>query len=144
MLFRKERVNISEECMGWLEKSGSFIVKQEQAKAMYDKRCAEIQDDVLRAVMTVSKEPASTDGKAEVMVEVRLEKSEAMNVMVIVTRVYAVVYTRNKRKYYVMLDEQRRAKKSFKIGTDIAISINGDDFVEVLKNVEIKTYRISM
>lgn len=142
MFFRK--VTVSDECMNWLVKSGSFDVKPEVAKKSFDKRCAEIQDDVLRAITTESKEPASPDGKAEVVVEIRLAKAEKLQTMMVVTRVYAVVYANNNRKYYVVLDENRQLKKVTKVDNDIQININGGDYVEVLRTVESKMYRISM
>lgn len=136
--------NVSEECMNWLEKSSSSDVKPEQANKMFVKECNKIQEDVLRTLTTASKEPASADGKTEVVVEVRLAKAEMLNTMMVVTRVYAIVYTKKNRKYYVTLDKYRRPKKVFRMSADIAISINGDDHVEVLKTIESKTYRISM
>lgn len=142
MFFRK--VIVSDECMEWLDKADSFDVKPEQAKVMYDKKCAQIQEDVLKALTTASKEPASPDGKTEIVVEVRLAKAEKLQTMMVVTRVYAVVYTKNKKKYYVTLDEDKQPKRVFKMGKDIVISINGGDYVEMLDTIENKTYRISM
>lgn len=143
MFFRK--VIVSDECMDWLEKSGSSDVKPEQAKQMFDKRCAQIQEDVLRALTTASKEPASPDGKTEVVAEVRLARARKLDVTMVVTSVYAVVYAKNnKKKYYITLDEERQPKKLSNVGDDIFISINGGDFFEQLKTIESKTYRISM
>ena len=142
MFFRK--VSMSRECMDWLEKSESSDVKPEKAEVAYHKRCTQIQEDVLKALTTVSVEPASADGKTEVVVEVRLAKAEKLNTMMVVTRVYAVVHTKNDKKYYVMLDENRNPKKVSKIGEDIQISINGGDYVEQLKTIKSKKYRISM
>ena len=142
MFFRK--VSMSRECMDWLEKSESSDVKPEKAEVAYHKRCTQIQEDVLKALTTVSAEPASADGKTEVVVEVRLAKAEKLNTMMVVTRVYAVVHTKNDKKYYVMLDENRNPKKVSKIGEDIQISINGGDYVELLKTIKSKKYRISM
>lgn len=142
MFFRK--VTVSDECMEWLKKADSSEVKPEQAKLEYEKRCAQIQDDVLKALTTVSKEPASPDGKAEVVVEVRLARARKLNVAMVVTSVYAVVYTKNKKKYYVTLDENKQPKKIHKFGDDIFVSLNGGEFFEQLKTIESKTYRISM
>lgn len=143
MFFRK--VIVSDECMEWLDKADSFDVKPEQAKAMYDKRCAQIQEDVLRTLMTASKEPASPDGKTEIVVEVRLARARKLNTMMVVTSVYAVVYAKNnKKKYYITLDEERQPKRVSKVGDDIFISINGGDYFEQLQTIESKNYRISM
>lgn len=142
MFLRK--VIVSDECMSWLRKAESSDVKPEQANKMFVKRCNQIQEDVLRALTTVSVEPASADGKAEVVVEVRLAKAEKLQTMMVVTRVYAVVYTKNKKKYYVTLDEDKQPKRVSKMGKDMVISINGGDYVEQLDTIESKTYRISM
>ena len=142
MFFRK--VTVSDECMEWLNKADSSEVKPEQAKLEYEKRCAQIQDDVLKALTTVSKEPASQDGKAEVVVEGRLARARKLNVAMVVTSVYAVVYTKNKKKYYVTLDENKQPKKIHEFGDDIFVSLNGGEFFEQLKTIESKTYRISM
>ena len=142
MFFRN--VKLSRECMDWLEKSQSFNVKQEKAEQAYNKVCAQIQDDVLKSLTTASKEPASEDGKTEVVVEVRLAKAEQLNTMMVVTRVYAVVHTKNNKKYYVALDKNRKLKKFFKMSKDMLICINEGDYVEMLKTVKSKTYRISM
>lgn len=142
MFFRK--VKLSRECMDWLEKSESFDVKKDKAEEVYHRRCLQIQDDVLKALTTVSKEPASEDGKTEVVVEVRLAKAEGLDAMMVITRVYAVVHTNNKRKYYVALDKNRQLKKFFKMSKDMLICINEGDYVEMLKTLKSKTYRISM
>ena len=138
------KLNMSKECMEWLEKSESFDVKEKQAEVLYQKRCAQIQDDVLKALTTVSAEPATADGKTEVVVEVRLAKAEKLNTMMVVTRVYAVVHTKNDKKYYVKLDKNRNLKRYSKITEDIQISTNGGKHVELLKTVKSKKYRISM
>lgn len=142
MFFRK--ATVSDECMEWLEKSGSSDVKPELAKKMFENRCNQIQDEVLNTLITTSKEPASANGKTEIVVEVRLAKAEKLRTMMVVTRVYAVVYAKNKKKYYVMLDENRQLKKALKIGNDLVININGGDYIELLKTVDSKIYRISM
>ena len=142
MFFRK--VTVSDECMEWLKKADSSEVKPEPAKLEYEKRCAQIQDDVLKALTTVSKEPASPDGKAEVVVEVRLARARKLNVAMVVTSVYAVVYTKNKKKYYVTRDEYKQPKKIHEFGDGIFVSLNGGEFFEQLKTIESKTYRISM
>ena len=96
MFFRKVRV--SDECMNWLKKAESSDVNPKQAEKAFEKRCNQIQEEVLKALTTVSKEPASADGKAEVVVEVRLAKAEKIDTTLVVTRVYAVVYTKNNKK----------------------------------------------
>lgn len=143
MFFRK--VNVSDECMNWLRKSESFDVKPKDAQDKFNKRCNEIQEDVIRAVMTKSQEPASPDGKAEVVVEVSVTKGESLDVTKIVTSVYAVVYTKNRRKYYVIFDEEtRQLKRVAKIHDVYKLYINGGDFVENLRVIDQKSYRISM
>lgn len=143
MFFRK--VTVSDECMEWLEKADSSEVTPEQAKATYDKKCNQIQDDVLRALTTVSKEPASPDGKTEIVVEVKLARARKLDVAMVVTSVYAVVYAKNnKKKYYVTLDEERQPKKVSEIGSEVYISINGGDYFEQMQTIESKCYRISM
>ena len=143
MFFRK--VTVSDECMEWLKKADSFDVKPEQAKSMYDKKCAQIQEDVLKALTTASKEPASPDGKTEVVVEVRLARARKLDTAMVVTSVYAVVYAKNnKKKYYIMLDENKQPKRVSEMGDDIFVSIDGGEFFEQLKTIESKNYRISM
>ena len=142
MFFRK--VTVSDECMEWLKKADSSKVNPEQAKLEYEKKCAQIQDDVLRALTTVSKEPASPDGKSEIVVEVRLARARKLDVAMVVTSVYAVVYAKGKKKYYVTLDENKQPKKISEFGDDIFVSLNGGEFFEQLKTIESKTYRISM
>lgn len=143
MFFRK--VIVSDECMEWLKKADSFEVGAEQAKLEYEKRCSQIQDDVLRALTTVSKEPASPDGKTEIVVEVRLAKTMKLNTAMVVTSVYAVVYAQNsKKKYYVTLDENKQPKRTSEIGDDIFVSKDGGEFFEQLQTIESKCYRISM
>lgn len=143
MFFRK--VIVSDECMKWLKKSYSSNVRPEPvAKRTYERRCNQVQEDVLQAITTVSKEPASTDGKTEIVVEVSLLKSEKRNVMMVVTKVYAVVYTKSNKKYYVIMDENGRTKRVSKMSNDIAINIKRGDHVETLRIVESKKYRISM
>lgn len=142
MFFRK--VTVSDECMEWLKKADSSEVEPEQAKLEYEKRCAQIQDDVLRSLTTVSKEPASPDGKSEIVVEVRLARARKLGIAMVVTSVYAVVYAKNKKKYYVTLDKDRQPKRVSDVGDDIFISLNGGDFFEQLQTIESKNYRISM
>ena len=143
MFFRK--VTVSDECMEWLKKADSFDVKPEQAKSMYDKKCAQIQEDVLKALTTASKEPASPDGKTEVVVEVRLARARKLDTAMVVTSVYAVVYAKNnKKKYYITLDENKQPKRVYEMGDDIFVSIDGGEFFEQLKTIESKNYRISM
>ncbi len=142
MFFRKVRV--SQECMNWLLKAESFDVNYDKAEKAFEKRCNQIQEDVLKALTTVSKEPASADGKTEIVVEVRLAKAEELDTMLVVTKVYAVVYTKNKKRYYVTLDKNRQPKKVSKIGEDMAICIDEGDYIEVLKTIHSKKYRISM
>ena len=143
MFFRK--VTVSDECMEWLKKADSFDVKPEQAKSMYDKKCAQIQEDVLKALTTASKEPASPDGKTEIVVEVRLARARKLDTAMVVTSVYAVVYAKNnKKKYYIMLDENKQPKRVSEMGDDIFVSIDGGEFFEQLKTIESKNYRISM
>ena len=143
MFFRK--VTVSDECMEWLKKADSFDVKPEQAKLMYDKKCAQIQEDVLKALTTVSKEPASPDGKTEIVVEVRLARARKLGTAMVVTSVYAVVYAKNnKKKYYITLDENKQPKRVSEMGDDIFVSIDGGEFFEQLKTIESKNYRISM
>ncbi len=142
MFFRK--VTVSDECMEWLKKADSSEVNPEQAKLEYEKKCAQIQDDVLRALTTVSKEPASPDGKSEIVVEVRLARARKLDVAMVVTSVYAVVYATGKKKYYVTLDENKQPKKISEFGDDIFVSLNGGEFFEQLQTIESKTYRISM
>ena len=142
MFFRK--VTISDECMEWLKKADSSEVDAEKAKMEYEKKCARIQEDVLRALTTVSKEPASPDGKTEIVVEVRLARARKLGVAMVVTSVYAVVYTKNKKKYYITLDENKQPKKISEYGDDIFVSLNGGEFFEQLQTIESKTYRISM
>lgn len=140
----QRKVTVSDECMEWLRKADSSKVKPEQAKLEYEKRCAQIQDDVLRALTTVSKEPASPDGKTEVVVEVRLARARKLDTTMVITTVYAVVYTKNKKKYYIMLDENGQIKKTSDMGDDIFISLNGGEFFEQMQTIESKNYRISM
>ena len=143
MFFRK--VTVSDECMEWLKKADSFDVKPEQAKSMYDKKCAQIQEDVLKALTTASKEPASPDGKTEIVVEVRLARARKLDTAMVVTSVYAVVYAKNnKKKYYITLDENKQPKRVYEMGDDIFVSIDGGEFFEQLKTIESKNYRISM
>ncbi len=142
MFFRN--VKLSRECMDWLEKSQSFNVKQEKAEQAYNKVCAQIQDDVLKSLTTASKEPASEDGKTEVVVEVRLAKAEQLNTMMVVTRVYAVVHTKNNKKYYVKLDKEKQPKKVTRISDEIQLSVKSSKHFEVLKTIKQKKYRISM
>ncbi len=143
MFFRK--VTVSDECMEWLKKADSFDVKPEQAKSMYDKKCAQIQEDVLKALTTASKEPASPDGKTEIVVEVRLARARKLGTAMVVTSVYAVVYAKNnKKKYYITLDENKQPKRVYEMGDDIFVSIDGGEFFEQLKTIESKNYRISM
>ena len=143
MLFRKP--TISDECMKWLEKADSFEVTPNQAKHEYEKKCARIQDDVLNALTTVSKEPASPDGKTEIVVEVRLARARKLDTAMVATSVYAVVYAKNnKKKYYITLDENKQPKRVYEMGDDIFVSIDGGEFFEQLKTIESKNYRISM
>ena len=143
MLFRKPTV--SDECMKWLEKADSFEVTPNQAKHEYEKKCARIQDDVLNALTTVSKEPASPDGKTEIVVEVRLARARKLDTAMVATSVYAVVYAKNnKKKYYITLDENKQPKRVYEMGDDIFVSIDGGEFFEQLKTIESKNYRISM
>lgn len=142
MLFRKPTV--SDECVKWLEKTDSFEVTPNQAKLEYEKKCARIQDDVLNALTTVSKEPASPDGKTEVVVEVRLARARKLDTMMVITNVYAVVYTKKDKKYYIMLDQNGQLKKTSDIGDDMFISKDGGKFFEQMQTVESKCYRISM
>lgn len=143
MFFRK--VIISDECMEWLDKANSFDVEPSKAMEMYEKRCNQIQEDVLRALTTASKEPASPDGRTEIVVEVRLARARKLDTVMVVTSVYAVVYAKNnKKKYYIILDEDRQPKKVSKVGAEIYISINGGDYFEQLKTIESRNYRISM
>ena len=138
------KVTVSVECMEWLKKADSFEVEPGQAKLEYEKKCTQIQEDVLKALTTVSKEPASPDGKAEIVVEVRLARARKLNVAMVVTSVYAVVYTKSKKKYYVTLDENKQPKKFSEFGDDIFVSMDGGEFFEQLQTIESKTYRISM
>lgn len=142
MFFRK--VTVSEECMGWLKKSSMLDVTAEEAKMKYGKVCNEIQEAVLHTITTESKEPASADGKAEIVVEVKLVKAVTLQLMMVVTRVYAVVYTSPKKKYYVFLDANRELKKASKINNDLMLHVNGGDFIDFLDTIENKAYRISM
>lgn len=138
------KVTISRECMEWLQKAESFDVKKEKPEVAYSKRCAKIQEDVLKALTTASAEPASLDGKTEVVVDVILAKAEKRNTMMVVTRVYAVVHTKNNKEYYIKLDKDGKPKKFFKIGEDIHFSKDGGKYVELLKIIKSKKYRISM
>ena len=140
----QRKITVSDECMEWLKKADSSEVNPEQAKPAYDKRCAQIQDDVLRALMTVSKEPASPDGKTEIVVEVRLAKAAKLNTTIVVTSVYAVVYTNHNKKYYITLDENKQPKRTSEIGDDIFISKDGGELFEQLLTIENKCYKISM
>ena len=142
MFFRK--VTVSDECMEWLKKADSSEVDPKQAKLEYEKKCAQIQEDVLRALTTVSKEPASPDGKTELVVEVRLARARKLDVAMVVTSVYAIVYAKSKKKYYVTLDENKQPKRISDFGDDIFVSLNGGEFFEQLQTIESKTYRISM
>lgn len=142
MLFRKPTV--SDECMKWLEKADSFEVTPNQAKHEYEKKCARIQDDVLNALTTVSKEPASPDGKTEIVVEVRLARARKLDTTMVITTVYAVVYTKKDKKYYIMLDQNGQLKKTSDMGDDMFISKDGGEFFEQMQTVESKNYRISM
>lgn len=142
MRFRK--LTVSDECKGWLEKADSSEVNHDQAKMEYETKCAQIQDDVLKALMTVSREPASPDGKTEVVVEVRLARASKLNTTMVITSVYAVVYTSKDKKYYIMLDENGQLKKTSDMGDDIFISKNGGEFFEQMQTIESKCYRISM
>ncbi len=142
MLFRKPTV--SDECMEWLKKAESFEVNPEQAKLEYEKKCAQIQDDVLKALTTVSREPASPDGKAEVVVEIRLAKASELEIMMVITTVYAVVYTNKHKKFYILLDENNQLKKTYDMGDDMFVSKDGGEFFEQVETLESKLYRISM
>lgn len=145
MIFRKKEVIVSKECMEWLEKAESSEVSQEQAKEIFDKKASQIQEDVLKTLMTESEEPASPEGKTEIVVEVRLARASKLGIAMVVTSVYAVVYIKgNKKKFYIVLDENKRPKKVPEIGDEIFFSNNGGKFFEQLKTVESKKYRISM
>lgn len=144
MNFRK--VTISEECMKWLEKSKTTEgMIPEDAEKAFGRRCTEIQEDVLRALITESTEPASPDGKAEVVIEIKLVQTELEQVMKVVTNVYAVVYMYHNRKYYVMLDENGSPKKVYNMGNDIFPNIfKKGEYVEKLTPVKHCKYCISM
>lgn len=144
MNFRK--VNVSEECMKWLEKSMTTKgMIPEDAEKEFERRCAQIQEDVLRALITESTEPASPDGKAEVVIEIKLVKTELEQVMKVVTNVYAVVYMSHNRKYYVMLDENGNPKKVYKMGIDIFSNVfKKGEYTEKLITVKHCKYCISM
>lgn len=142
MLFRK--LTVSDECMKWLEKADSSEEKPEQAKMAYEKKCTRIQEDVLRALTTVSKEPASPDGKTDIVVDVRLARADKLDTTMVITTVYAVVYTRKNKKYYIMLDENGQLKKTSDMGDDMFISKDGGEFFEQMQTIESKCYRISM
>ena len=138
------RVRISEECMEWLEKAGSFDVSPQDAMKRYERKCAQIQEDVLKALTTASKEPASPDGKTDIVVEVKLVRARHLNLVKVVTNVYAVVYIKKDKKYYVMLDEKKQPKKLTEMGDDIFISTDGGKFFEQAKVINSVKYRISM
>ncbi len=142
MFFREVRV--SDECKNWLEKSKSIKVKPEEADKLFKTRCSEIQSDVLHALITESKEPASPDGKAEVVAEISLVKADKPNVTMVVTNVYAVVYTNMKYKYYVVLDTNGKPKRVFKMSDDIKINVKKGECVEGLKTLKQCKYCISM
>ena len=142
MLFRKPTV--SDECMEWLKKADSFKVTPEQAKLEYDKKCAQIQEDVLKALTTVSREPASPVGKAEGVVEIRLAKASELEITMVITTVYAVVYTNKHKKFYIVLDENNQLKKTYDMGDDMFVSKDGGEFFEQMETIESKIYRISM
>ena len=142
MLFQK--LTVSEECKNWLEKAESSKVNPEHAKLEYDKKCTRIQEDVLKALTTVSREPASPDGKAEIVVEIRLAKASELEITMVITTVYAVVYTNKHKKFYIVLDENNQLKKTYYMGDDMFVSKDGGEFFEQMETIESKIYRISM
>ena len=138
------RVRISKECMGWLEKADAFDVSPQDAIKRYEGKCEQIQEDVLKTLFTASKEPAVPDGKTDVVVAVKLVRARKLNLLKVVTNVYAVVNTQKKKKYYVMLNENREPKKFTEMGDNLFISTDGGKFFEQMKVIESKTFRISM
>lgn len=145
MLFNiLKKPTVSKECMHWLEKAGLSVVTPEQAKMEYEGKCAQMREDVLKVLATVSREPASPDGKAEVVVEIRLAKASKLDITMVITTVYAVVYTKKHKKFYVVLDENNQLKKTNDMGDDMFVSKNGGEFFEQMETLESKLYRISM
>ena len=132
-----KQVRISKECMGWLEKAESFDVYPQDAMKRFE-------DDVLRALSIASKEPATLDGKTDIVIEVKLVRARKLNLLKVVTNVYAVVNTKKNKKYYVMLDDNRKPKKFTKMGDEFFISTDGGKFFEQMNVVESKKFRISM
>ena len=139
-----KQVRISKECMGWLEKAESFDVYPQDAMKRFEGKCERIQDDVLRALSIASKEPATLDGKTDIVIEVKLVRARKLNLLKVVTNVYAVVNTKKNKKYYVMLDDNRKPKKFTKMGDELFISTAGGKFFEQMNVVESKKFRISM
>ena len=72
MVFRKSLV-ISDECKMWLAKANTTdVMSYAQAEVEFKRACEKIQADVLHALLTESKEPAFPDGKAEIVVEIKV------------------------------------------------------------------------
>lgn len=138
-------VTVSEECKEWLRKS-SMTGEMEASKAEceFEGRCAAIQQDVLRAIITESAEPASPDGKAEIVAEVRLERTALNQVMRVITLVYAVVYMSHNRKYYVVLDDEGNPKKVYRLNEYTSLKIKKGEYFDHLTTVKRCKYIISM
>jgi hypothetical protein len=106
--------------MRWLERAettdGMF---PDDAERYFERKHVEIQEEVLRALFTESVEPASPDGKAEIVIEIKLVKSNLDLVMQVVTNVYAVVYMSHNRRYFVRLNDKKELEKISALGENI-------------------------
>lgn len=144
MVFRKSLV-ISDECKMWLAKANTTdVMSYAQAEVEFKRACEKIQADVLHALITESKEPAFPDGKAEIVVEIKLLKKSTYNLAMVATNVYAVVYAAHNRKYYVKLDNDGNPKKVYFMGNDIALEFNKGVHIEKHDVAKSCKYCISM
>ena len=140
-----KKVIVSDECKGWLAKANmSDVLDPAKAEVIFMQQCEKIKEDVFQAMITESKEPASPDGKAEIVVEVKLLKEAELDLMMVATNVYAVVYTTHNSKYYVKLDNEGNPKKSLFLGNDIALKFNKGVRVVKYEVVKFCKYSISM
>ena len=136
-------VSISNECKEWLAKAKKTdVMNLVQAEEVFMQQCEKIKEDIFCALVTESKEPASPDGKAEIVVEIKMLKEPEFNLAMVVTNVYAVVYVAHNRKYYVKLDNEGNPRKVYYMGNDIALKI--DKGVHVVKYEVVKTFKCCM
>ena len=137
-------VNISEECRVWMRMSNKIRVTDSEADMVYETECAKIRDAVQNAIVTKPAEPSVPGRKTEVVAEVRLEKSLESGLMMVVTRVYTVVYMKHGVKFYVIRDKNEQFKRVFWISDDIYIKNGRRRMPEKLQNLKMCKSRISM